>query len=1236
MGVNSNSAAGRLTLGGTIVASSTSLTFAFWGRSNADCWTTGGTYQAPGGLSTSAFGHAIFGAKTSEATMGGEICFWDNSYPPNVLYSTGSSTDWRYYVIIRDSSNIWKAYSIASGTSTWESHGGPYNDSTALTGLQLLSDVFNEHIYDGDVSCARLWIDAELTSTELILESESSVAIRTTDLESDWRLLDAATATTDSEGNNTLTLTGTVVDGPDPPDIDDASIDLASSISAGATASASTDVLTTTAGNSDGSTIIAAGLDVEIELSSNQANGVSTAAAGLDTNFELTSNQINCVSTVTSGLDVRCELISDQINCTSSITSGLDVDCELISNQVNGISTVTSGLDVNRDIISNQVNCVTTVTSDLITISMLSTLQSVSLGQRYYTNVSLPRATIAGELLVLYYVNSVNDDGTLPTTIDVGYSGDTWIEGARFAFTTVTHGAAFFYRIADGGEWTIPIVHSSSNAIIGVSMYPADGGVPVLQVPVVTTSNASAGPDITVGPATATGNGVAIAIGTKDFAPSETCTWDSFTERQDEATNSAMSVADSNVVAGSVSDVATWSGADDQHLAFLAIFDNITLTGADHSSMVTDIQTGLFPLTSSWVQLDTPATAGNLILSFTAAVGGSFWPDTPEGWVKIVSDSVSATSGAIYARVAEGGEEGFYVRHSSQAINLVSLTEIEGWSGGPSWDLLNAITADTSGSNSLSSGTLSSMPVGFTFVGHMKDGGVSDTVTSQTNGFVTDSFKSASSLASNVSSLANIAGDVETTVTWDGSANDLMNLLIVLTDHIGVQVDISGSSAGVAVATSLGFPVLLESQSDGASTVGASVNVLCSVAGLSDGAASVSEAIEITRDLITQSSGSTTITSTLSGSDNIQAQADGFSTVTSDIVRTRDIQIQADGASDVISALDIVTIISAQVDGVSTVVSNLNTPDNLQAQTDGASAVVSELDLLRLFTAQSDCFSTAGAFSLDKKFGLDVSLDSGSSVIGGVDTQIDLVAQADGGSALGSILGRLYDIQGTSTGVAASAAVMMALGLGQISASSVGISTVEASLAVSHSVASTSEGVATVASTLDIHRIVSGVSDGTSSVAISARRIRGLSGESDALTAISASVSKNCRAVGQVDGVANVSSDLNLINSAIQIETRSDGTASIGPSLDLKLELAPQVSGSTDLFGALSIAFNNESMIYCSSLSSASLTFVGPNFIDVPEARARGRARAKADLTHSGHQSRFTTRELARIITRTS
>ena len=932
--------------------------------------------------------------------------------------------------------------------------------------------------------------------------------------------------------------------------------------------------------------------------------------------------------------------ISGQSDGTSAVTSDLDVNCKLVSNQVNGVSTVTSELDVKCELVSNQVNGTSTVTSDLSIGSLLYTLQSVSLCQRYYTNIPLPRAAVTGELLVLYYVNNESGDETLPTAIDVGYSGDTWIEGARFGFpkelVAATHGAAFFYRIADGGETIVPIVHGSNDAIIGVSLYPADGGTPVLQVPVVTTSDESVTADVTAGPATATGNGVAIAIATKDHAPSETCTWDTFTERQDETISSAISIADSNIVAGSVSDVATWSGNSDQHVAFLAIFDNITMIGADHSLMVTDIQEGQFPNTSSWVQLNTPATAGNLILSFTAARNGSTWPETTDGWVKIASASVSANSGAIYARVADGGEEGFYVRHSTQDKNLVSLLEIAGWVGGPSWDLSRAITASTLSNNSLSTGTLSSMPSGFAFVGHMKDNGLTDLVTSQTNGFTIDAFNSCNNLASNVSSLVNIAGDVETTVTWDGSANDLMSLLVVLTDHTGIAVDISGSSVGAAVATSIGFPVVLDAQSDGGASVSSSTNVLRPVAGASDGVSNVSESIGITRGLITQTSGVSTTASILSGTDDVQAQSDGSSIVASDIIITRDIQTQTDCVSTAVSALDITTMISTQSDGVSIVASNLTTPDNLIAQSDGVSTVVSELDIYRIFSTQSDCVATVGAITLDRSFGLNTSLVTSSIVIGGVATQVNLMAQADGVSVLDSILGRLYSIQGTATGVTASAAVMLVLGLGQLSASSVGVATAGASLDVAHSVTSASSGVATVGASLECQRVVSGVSDGITTTSINARRIRGLVTNSSAQTVVIASVSKICRVVGQVDGVSDVSSDLNLINAAIDIDSISDGVSTVVSNLDLVFELTPQVFGSTDLSGALSLDFSYETMIYCLAISSANLTFVGQKIIDVSDARARGRARASGDLTHSGHQSRFTTRELSRIIIRTS
>lgn len=100
----------------------------------------------------------------------------------------------------------------AGGTLTKVTNTDTRTVTNGVDTFYIGNDPFTEP-FNGDIVWVRLW-GAQLNDSEIDAEWRSTTPVRATNLRGDWRLVDAATAATDSSGNSlTLTVGGTLADG---------------------------------------------------------------------------------------------------------------------------------------------------------------------------------------------------------------------------------------------------------------------------------------------------------------------------------------------------------------------------------------------------------------------------------------------------------------------------------------------------------------------------------------------------------------------------------------------------------------------------------------------------------------------------------------------------------------------------------------------------------------------------------------------------------------------------------------------------------------------------------------------------------------------------------------------------------------------------------------------------------------------------------------------------------------
>lgn len=106
--------------------------------------------------------------------------------------------------------------SEAGGALTKVSNTETKNRNTAYgssAGIQLFNDIYSEWA-NAELALVRVWTSVALSDAEIDAEYRSPTPVRTSGLWADYRLVAAATATTDSSGNaRTLTAGGTFTDG---------------------------------------------------------------------------------------------------------------------------------------------------------------------------------------------------------------------------------------------------------------------------------------------------------------------------------------------------------------------------------------------------------------------------------------------------------------------------------------------------------------------------------------------------------------------------------------------------------------------------------------------------------------------------------------------------------------------------------------------------------------------------------------------------------------------------------------------------------------------------------------------------------------------------------------------------------------------------------------------------------------------------------------------------------------
>lgn len=201
---------------GIVAADAANLSMCCWCKRKVD---TGAYSTVLYGNLTSDSGGAEFWLETE--TGGDRLDAYELAAPESQMVGVTLTIDtWFFVAYVRTNAARSMYYGTeAGGTLTEVTNSDSRTFTTDLDEFYIGNDRYTEP-FNGEIAYVRLWA-TNLSDAEMDAEWRSATPVKTANLRGDWRLADAATATTDSSGNSlTLTAGGTLTDGgtnPTPP-----------------------------------------------------------------------------------------------------------------------------------------------------------------------------------------------------------------------------------------------------------------------------------------------------------------------------------------------------------------------------------------------------------------------------------------------------------------------------------------------------------------------------------------------------------------------------------------------------------------------------------------------------------------------------------------------------------------------------------------------------------------------------------------------------------------------------------------------------------------------------------------------------------------------------------------------------------------------------------------------------------------------------------------------------------